>query len=68
VIKALDVADAVVVAPVHYSLLIWATLYGFLVFGQFPDSWTWIGASIIVATGIYTLHREWQSSDDRNRT
>jgi len=68
VIKALDVADAVVVAPVHYSLLIWATLYGFLVFGQFPDPWTWIGASIIVATGIYTLHREWQSSDDRNRT
>jgi len=29
VIKALDTVDAVVVAPVHYSILIWATLYGF---------------------------------------
>lgn len=60
VIKALDVADAVVVAPVHYSIIIWATFYGYMVFDQLPDMWTWIGASIIVAMGIYTLHREWQ--------
>lgn len=59
VIKALDVADAVVVAPVHYSILIWATLYGFFVFDQLPDFWTWAGASIIIATGVYTLYREW---------
>ncbi|MEN8196270.1 MAG: DMT family transporter [Pseudomonadota bacterium] len=58
VIKALEVAQAVVVAPLHYSLLIWGTMYGYLVFGQLPDLWTWIGAMIIVATGIYTLHRE----------
>jgi len=58
VIKALDVAQAVVVAPVHYSILIWGTMYGYLVFGQLPDLWTWIGALIIVTTGIYTLHRE----------
>jgi len=60
VIKALVVADAVVVAPVHYSVLLWATLYGFFVFDQLPDLWTWVGALIIVATGIYTLHREWR--------
>jgi len=60
VIKALDVADAVVVAPVHYSILIWGTVYGYLVFNQLPDLWTWVGALIIVATGIYTLHREWR--------
>jgi drug/metabolite transporter (DMT)-like permease len=58
VIMALDAAQAVVVAPVQYSLLIWGTFYGFVVFGQFPDAWTWVGALIIVATGIYTLHRE----------
>jgi drug/metabolite transporter (DMT)-like permease len=58
VIKALDVADAVVVAPVHYSIIIWATLYGFVVFDQLPDMWTWVGASIIVVMGAYTLHRE----------
>ena len=60
VIKALDVADAVVVAPVHYSIIIWATIYGFLVFGQLPDLWTWVGASIIVGMGLFTLHREWR--------
>ncbi|MHA1190500.1 MAG: DMT family transporter, partial [Alphaproteobacteria bacterium] len=58
VIKALEVAQAVVVAPVQYTLLIWGTMYGYLVFGQLPDLWTWVGALIIVATGIYTLHRE----------
>ena len=60
VTKALDVADAVVVAPVHYSIIIWATFYGFMVFDQLPDMWTWVGASIIVVMGMYTLHREWR--------
>jgi drug/metabolite transporter (DMT)-like permease len=58
VIKSLEVAQAVVVAPVQYSMLIWGTMYGYLVFGQLPDLWTWVGALIIVATGIYTLNRE----------
>jgi drug/metabolite transporter (DMT)-like permease len=58
VIMALDTAQAVVVAPVQYSLLIWGTFYGFVVFGQLPDGWTWLGAAIIVATGLYTLNRE----------
>lgn len=58
VIRALEVAQAVVLAPVHYSLLIWGTFYGWLVFDQLPDGWTWVGAAIIFATGIYTLHRE----------
>ncbi len=44
VIMALDAAQAVVVAPVQYSLLIWGTFYGFVVFGQFPDGWTWLGS------------------------
>ena len=58
VIMALDAAQAVVVAPVQYSLLMWGTLYGFLVFGDLPDLWTGIGAVVIVATGLYTLNRE----------
>jgi S-adenosylmethionine uptake transporter len=60
VIKALDVADAVVLAPAHYSIIIWATFFGFMVFDQLPDMWTWVGASIIVVMGAYTLHREWR--------
>ena len=58
VIMALDAAHAVVVAPVHYSLILWGTLYGLFIFGQLPDGWTWLGASIIVASGLYTLNRE----------
>ena len=58
VIKALEMTMAVVVAPVHYSLIIWATFYGFVVFGDFPDGWTWLGTALIMATGIYTLRRE----------
>lgn len=58
VIMALDAAQAVVVAPVQYSLLIWGTIYGVIVFGQFPDGWTLLGAAVIVATGLYTLNRE----------
>ena len=58
IIMSLQLAEAVVLAPVHYSLLIWGTFYGWLVFDQLPDGWTWVGALIIVATGVYTLHRE----------
>lgn len=58
IIIALDAAQAVVVAPVQYSLLIWGTMYGYLLFGQLPDAWTLVGAIIIVATGLYTLNRE----------
>ena len=57
-IKALEAAETAVVAPVHYTLIIWGTLYGYLVFDQLPDKWTWIGTAIIVSAGIYTLHRD----------
>ncbi len=57
VIKALEVAEAMVVAPIHYTLIIWGTIYGYLVFGQLPDLWTWIGTAIIVAAGLFTLRR-----------
>jgi S-adenosylmethionine uptake transporter len=66
VIRALEVAQAVIVAPVHYSILIWGTMYGYLVFGQLPDLWTWVGAMIIVATGVYTLNRERLAIRSRN--
>jgi drug/metabolite transporter (DMT)-like permease len=57
VIKALEVAEAATAAPIHYTLLIWGTFYGYFVFGQLPDQWTWIGTAIIVAAGLYTLRR-----------
>lgn len=60
VIRALEIAQASVVAPMHYSLIIWGTIYGWLVFGQLPDRWTWLGAAIIVSTGLYIMNRERQ--------
>ena len=58
VIKALELAEAVIVAPLHYTIIIWSTFYGWLIFADLPDFWTVVGAAIIIATGIYTLNRE----------
>lgn len=57
-VRALTVAPAAVVQPFTYTLLLWAIVIGFLVFGDFPDRWTLIGAGIVVAAGIYTAWRE----------
>lgn len=58
VIRALDIAQAVVVAPMHYSMILWGTFYGYMVFADLPDLWTVVGCLVIVASGLYTLHRE----------
>jgi drug/metabolite transporter (DMT)-like permease len=57
-IRALQAAPASVVAPFSYSSLIWATLFGFVIFGELPDMWTWAGAVLIIASGLYIFHRE----------
>ena len=46
------------VVPMDYSGLIWATLYGFTLFGVLPGWTTWAGAPLIVASGIYIVLRE----------
>ncbi len=58
VVLAHRLAPASVLAPFSYSQLIWATLGGWLVFGNLPDEWTLAGAAIIIASGLYTAHRE----------
>ena len=45
-------------APFRYTGLIWALVLGFLVFGDWPDGLTLLGAGIVVATGLFTLYRE----------
>ena len=65
VIKALEVAMSVVVAPIHYSMMVWGTFYGFVVFGQLPDFWTVVGAGVIISTGLYTLRREYLTTQRR---
>jgi len=58
IIRALEIALAVVVAPAQYSMIVYSTVWGFLVFGQLPDVWTWVGATVIVASGVYVILRE----------
>ncbi len=58
VTKAFQWAHAAVVAPMGYVELLGATLLGWFLFGDFPDAWTWIGAAIIVGSGLYITLRE----------
>ncbi len=58
VILAHRIAPASLLAPFFYSQLLWVSVLGFLVFGNLPDIWTIVGATIIAASGLYTAHRE----------
>jgi drug/metabolite transporter (DMT)-like permease len=55
---AFRLAPAAVVAPFDYSALIWASLLGWLVWGEIPAIWTYAGAVVIIASGIYVVVRE----------
>jgi drug/metabolite transporter (DMT)-like permease len=52
-IRALDFADASAVQPHGYTLLVWAAVMGWLVFGDIPGLWTVLGACIVVLSGLY---------------
>lgn len=57
-IRALTLAPAASLAPFAYLNLVWGALFGFLLWGDFPDVWTIGGAFIIMASGLYIFHRE----------
>jgi len=51
-------APASLLVPFSYMQLIWSTAFGYLIFRNLPDFWTWLGAGIVITSGIYTAHRE----------
>ena len=57
-IRALTFGEASLVAPFIYTNLLFTTIWGFVLFGNFPDFWTIVGALIIVAAGIYVWARD----------
>ena len=57
-IQAFHFAEATVVTPFRYLSLLWAALLAFLVWGDVPDGFMVAGASLVVASGLYILHRE----------
>lgn len=60
-IGAYNRAEAVIVAPMQYSQILWATVYGYFLFDEKLDTPTAIGAGIIIASGLYILMRESRS-------
>ena len=59
-IHAYKLGEASLLAPIEYTRLIYATLIGIVVFSEFPDMATIIGAFVVVLASAYTIHREYQ--------
>ncbi|MFZ7096070.1 DMT family transporter [Luteimonas dalianensis] len=65
--RAYRVGEASQLAPLEYTGLVWVVLLDLTVWGVLPDNATWIGAGIIIASGIYMLHRDRIKDPDRDR-
>ncbi|MBB5687081.1 DMT family transporter [Sphingobium boeckii] len=65
---ALRWAPVSVVVPMDYSSLIWATLYGYVLFSVLPGTSTWLGAPLIIASGLYIVWREHRLSRQNTAT
>ncbi|WP_141059441.1 DMT family transporter [Stenotrophomonas rhizophila] len=56
--RAFQLGEASLIAPLEYTGLVWVIGWDLLFWGALPDRFTWMGAAIIVASGLYLLHRE----------
>jgi len=59
-------AEAVIAAPMQYSQIVWAIIYGTLIFDDRPDATTLLGAGIVIASGIYVVLRETKAGASEN--
>lgn len=57
-VRAFSLAPAALVAPFDYSYIVYATVLGYVVFGDFPAPTTWIGLILLIGSGLYIIHRE----------
>jgi len=57
-VSAYKYGESNFVAPFEYSSMIWAIGYGLLLFNDFPDKYTWIGAAVVVTAGLLMLWRD----------
>ena len=60
-IEAFRYAEAAVVSPFEYSAVLWAMLYGYLIWGDVPDRWIVSGSVFVIGSGLYILYRETQN-------
>jgi drug/metabolite transporter (DMT)-like permease len=61
-IAGYNTGEAVIVAPMQYSQILWATVYGAFFFDEYPDIGTLIGSAIIITSGLYIVLRESRST------
>ena len=62
IIRSFSITEASVVAPFAYLGIVFATIWGAIIYDQWPDRWTVIGALVIVGAGLYVWHRENRAS------
>lgn len=65
-IAAYRAGEAAIIAPMQYSQILWASLFGFVLFGEGIDLNTALGAAIVIASGLYIVARESRSSVSDN--
>ena len=58
IITAIRIGDVALVSPFRYTRMLFALLIGIVVFRERPDMLTYLGAAIVVSSGLYTLYRE----------
>lgn len=66
IITAYQNGEAAIIAPMQYSQILWASVYGFAFFGEVIDLNTAIGAAIIIASGLYIVLRESGAGNSEN--
>ncbi|HHK75021.1 MAG TPA: DMT family transporter, partial [Rhizobiales bacterium] len=64
-VRAYDFAPASVLAPFGYSEILFASMVSYVIFGNFPDLWTWVGVLVLVSSGIYISWREHKGIPER---
>ncbi|MCR9109180.1 DMT family transporter [Marivita sp. XM-24bin2] len=66
IIAAYQTGEAAIVAPMQYSQILWATVYGLFFFGETTDVFTAVGAVIIIASGVFIVFRESRAGTSKN--
>ncbi|SHH63324.1 DMT family transporter [Marivita hallyeonensis] len=66
IIAAYQTGEAAIVAPMQYSQILWATVYGLFFFDEVPDLYTGVGAAIIIASGVFIVFRESKAGTSKN--
>jgi drug/metabolite transporter (DMT)-like permease len=57
-IATMRIGEIAVIAPFRYTMMLWAIVLGYFVFGDVPDGWTLFGMAIVVGMGVFTFYRE----------